>query len=146
MAGKDRPSWLHVLERCDLQVLGATAPKDAPSVTTAIRAVAGFDVEPVAVIPAAIPQAVHELDRQWHHYAALGPLYDEKGEFLIIPPVSGGSEIGWVRVSDPVGDMLPSRIAMVSGSPEFIAVSVDGRHMCAASVEEYDYWVVTHEF
>lgn len=25
-------------------------------------------------------------------------------------------------------------------------VSVDGRHLCATSVEEDDYWVVVHEF
>ncbi len=34
----------------------------------------------------------------------------------------------------------------VTGSPEFLAVSVDGRRLCAASDEEYDYWVVLHEF
>ncbi|MEU8971564.1 barstar family protein [Streptomyces monashensis] len=58
----DRPRWLQALERCGLQVLGVTAPQDAPSVTAAIRAVAGFDVEPVAVIPASDQQAVLELD------------------------------------------------------------------------------------
>ncbi|MEW2284443.1 hypothetical protein [Streptomyces sp. NPDC047841] len=70
----------------------------------------------------------------------------DKGEFLILPPVPGGSEIGWVRVRDTVGTLLPSRIAEVTGSPEFVTVSTDGRQLCAASVEEYDYWVVLHEF
>ncbi|MEV6111151.1 hypothetical protein AB0L59_01210 [Streptomyces sp. NPDC052109] len=65
--------------------------------TEAIRAVAGFAVEPVAVIPVAAPDAVDELDRQWPRYAALGPLCDEKGEFFLSPPVSGGSEIGGVK-------------------------------------------------
>ncbi|MGA5035851.1 hypothetical protein ACPCA8_02195 [Streptomyces capoamus] len=51
-----------------------------------------------------------------------------------------------MRVRDTVGTRLPSRIAEVTGSPEFVAVSTDGRRLCAASVEEYDYWVVLHEF
>jgi hypothetical protein len=38
-----------------------------------------------------------------------------------------------------------SRIAAVTGSPEFLAVSMDGHHLCAASAEEDDYWVVQHE-
>jgi hypothetical protein len=38
-----------------------------------------------------------------------------------------------------------SRIAAVTGSPEFLAVSMDGHHLCAASAEENDYWVVQHE-
>jgi hypothetical protein len=44
------------------------------------------------------------------------------------------------------GEDLPSRIAAVTGSPEFLAVSMDGHHLCAASAEEDDYWVVQHEF
>jgi len=51
-----------------------------------------------------------------------------------------------VRVKDTVGRNLPSRVAKVTGSPEFLVVSTDGRHLCAASVEEYDYWVVLHAF
>ncbi|MFK0024324.1 hypothetical protein [Streptomyces sp. NPDC090798] len=50
-------------------------------------------------------------------------------------------------VTDPVGEHLPSRIAAVTGSPEFLAVSMAGHHLRAASAEEDDYyWVVQHEF
>ncbi|OOV24889.1 hypothetical protein SM007_27840 [Streptomyces avermitilis] len=141
-----RPEWLDVLERCGLRVLDNTVPQGAPAVRTAIYAVTGFEVEPVAVIPASSPRATDELDEKWHHCASASSLYGDKGEFLILPPVPGGSEIGWVGVTDPIGGHLPSRIAAVTGSPEFLAVSVDGRHLCAASVEEDDYWVVQHEF
>ncbi|MFE0451682.1 hypothetical protein ACFW2D_10380 [Streptomyces sp. NPDC058914] len=109
----------------------------------AIHAVSGFEVEPVAAIPASTPHAADELDDAWHHHAAQASLY---GEFLVLPPVPGGSKVGWVRVKDPVGKNLPSRISGVTGAPEFVAVSVDGRHLCAASVEESHYWVVVHEF
>jgi YD repeat-containing protein len=116
------------------------------STAAAIRAVSGFEVEPVAEIPASTPHAADELDEAWHHHAAQASLHGQNGEFLVLPPVAGGSAVGWVRVKDPVGKNLPSRISGVTGSPEFVAVSVDGRHLCAASVEESDCWVVVHEF
>ncbi|PZH17635.1 hypothetical protein C1I97_04810 [Streptomyces sp. NTH33] len=145
MDDRRTPQWLETLGRCGLHVVKETA-QEGPPVKAALYAVNGVEVEPVVAIPASGPRALDELDQQWHHYAALAPLYGENGEFLVIPPVPGGSEVGWVRVTDRVGKNLPSRIAEVMGSPEFIAVSVDGRHLCAASVEEYDYWVVVHDF
>ncbi|MCX4431951.1 MULTISPECIES: hypothetical protein [Streptomyces] len=141
-----RPKWLDVLERCGLRVLETAVPQEAPPVNTAIYSVTGFEVEPVAVIPASSPRAADELDEKWHHCASTSALYGDKGEFLILPPLSGGSEIGWVAVTDPVGEHLPSRIAAATGSPEFLAVSMDGHHLCAASAEEDDHWVVRHEF
>jgi hypothetical protein len=139
------PDWLDVLGRCGLEVTGH-APQDGPPVNTAICAVTGFEVEPVASVPASTPRAADELDEAWHHHASRAPLCAENGDFLVLPPVPGGSGVGWVRVKDPVGKSLPSRIAGVTGSPEFVAVSVDGRRLCAASVEEDDYWVVLHTF
>ena len=140
-----KPEWRDVRERCGLHVL-ENAARSAPSVRSALHAVAGFEVEPIATIPTSSPGAVAELDGKWHLHASSVSLYDDNAEFLILPPVSGGSEIGWVRVRDAVGRNLPSRIAQVTGSPEFLAVSVDGHRLCAASVEEYDYWVVVQEF
>ncbi|MER7686664.1 hypothetical protein [Streptomyces sp. NPDC097610] len=61
------------------------------------------------------------LDEKWHHCA-------------------------WVAVTDPVGEHLPSGTAAVAGSPELRAVSMHGHHLCAASAQEDDYWVVRHEF
>ncbi|MER5533993.1 hypothetical protein [Streptomyces mirabilis] len=141
-----RPKWLDVLGRCGLRVRETAVPREAPPVNTAICSVTGFEVEPVAVIPASSPRSADELDEKWHHCASASALYGDKGEFLILPPLSGGSEIGWVAVTDPVGEHLPSRTAAVTGSPEFLAVSMDGHHLCAASAEEDDYWVVRHDF
>ncbi|MEV5545515.1 hypothetical protein AB0L35_05140 [Streptomyces sp. NPDC052309] len=143
--GELTPEWLRVFGRCGLQVVGVAAP-GGPPVEAAIHAVAGFDVVPVAAVPAASPGAAEELDRQWQHHASAAALHGERGEFLMLPPLSGGSAIGWVKVRDLVGGRLPSRVGKVTGSPEFLAVSVDGRRLCATSVEEDEYWVVLHEF
>ncbi|WP_240661136.1 hypothetical protein [Streptomyces sp. WAC 01438] len=145
MTDRQAPDWLDVLERCGLQFAGK-AEQGGPPVNSAIYAVTGLEVEPAVTIPASSPRAADELDAAWHHRASQVRLYGRDGEFLILPPVPGGSKVGWVRVKDPVGKNLPSRVGRVAGSPEFVAVSPDGRRLCAASVEDDDYWVVLHEF
>jgi len=140
-----KPKWRDVLERCGLQVL-ENGVQAAPPLQSAIYAFSGLEVEPVTTVPISSSGAMGELDEKWHFHASSVSLYDDTGEFLILPPVSGDRELSWVRVRDTVGRNLPSRIAKVTGSPEFLAVSADGRRLCAASDEEYDYWVVLHEF
>ncbi|MFF9849364.1 hypothetical protein [Streptomyces litmocidini] len=61
-------------------------------------------------------------------------------------PGRGGHGTGWIRVRDLVGTVLPSRIRAGTGLTEFMAVSVDGRIMCAVSDEEYDKWIIVHRF
>ncbi|MFH9864296.1 hypothetical protein [Streptomyces sp. NPDC017202] len=141
----DREAAVRLLERCGLEVTGGAAQGGPPAIA-ALHAVNGFEVEPVAAIPATAPHAADELDQAWHHHAARASLHTQNGEFLVLPPMPGGSEVGWIRVRDPAGENLPSRVSAAAGSPEFVAVSVDGRHLCAASVEEYDYWVVVYAF
>ncbi|MFG2598460.1 hypothetical protein [Streptomyces sp. NPDC048462] len=46
-------------------------------------------------------------------------------------------------MKDSVETGLPSRVASATGSPEFLALSVDGRHLCAVTSEEDEYWIVT---
>ncbi|MET8580704.1 hypothetical protein ABZX39_07400 [Streptomyces collinus] len=106
----------------------------------------GIEVQPTAVVPVSSSRAGDELDEKWHQRASESSFYGNRGEFLILPPVSGGSGIGWVGVIDPIGEHLPSRIAAVTGSPEFLAISHDGRQLCAVSVEDDEYWVLLHKF
>ncbi|MFJ6843786.1 hypothetical protein ACIQRE_14060 [Streptomyces griseoluteus] len=87
-----------------------------------------------------------EMSRLWYSQSSRLSLCGEAAEFLIMPPRAGGSKLGWVKVKDQVGIDLPSRIASVTGSPEFIALSLDGRRLCAVSVEDCEYWVVVHNF
>jgi hypothetical protein len=119
----DREAAVRRLERYGLEATGEAAP-DGPSVNATLYTVNGFEVEPVATSPA------DGLDKAWHHHTAQASLHAEKREFFILPPVPGGSRIGWVHVKDPVGRNLPSRIAEVTGPLEFVTVSVDGRNLC----------------
>jgi hypothetical protein len=82
MTNGQQLTWLDILEHCGLRVLETAVPQEAPPVNTAIY-------------------------EKWHHCASASALHGDKGEFLILPRLSGGSEIGWVAVTDPVGEHLP---------------------------------------
>ncbi|MFF6984825.1 hypothetical protein [Streptomyces sp. NPDC010273] len=142
MAGNPEAGWYGTLERCGLQPIENTLLQDVLSVKSAIYSVTGFEVAPTATIQIAHPHAIDVLDREWQRYASENSLFSKTGEFIIIPPVSGGSEVGWVRVRDLVGGQLPSRVIAATGSAEFIAASLDGRRLCAVSVEDDEYWIV----
>lgn len=152
------PAWHTTLEACGLLVLGRETPSPVPPVLTAIRAVTGVEVTPAVAVPESHPDVAAELDRQWRAETGALPLVSSGGEFLVVPPGRGGSSVGWVLVKDlfkttsvgadsvgaDPGEMgLPSRVARATGSPEFLALSVDGRHLCAVTSEEDEYWIVT---
>ncbi|MFF2522701.1 hypothetical protein [Streptomyces liangshanensis] len=142
-SGTGPPAWHRTLEACGLVVLGRDASPSAPDVLTAIRAVTGVEVTPAVTVAESRADAAAELDRRWLATASALPLASGEGEFLVVPPGRGGSAVGWVRVHDPVGTGLPSRVAGATGSPEFLALSADGRHLCAVTSEEDEYWIVT---
>ncbi|WP_165371881.1 hypothetical protein, partial [Streptomyces sp. L-9-10] len=116
-------------------------PATAPSALAAIHAVAGIDVESAVSV-----RAMGELDRRWYAQISGSLQTPSNDEFFILPPVKGGSKIGWVRVKDSRGTDLPSRIADATGAPEFLALSADGHNLFAVSVEDDEYWIVVHTF
>ncbi|MFB6666115.1 hypothetical protein ACFWEB_27595 [Streptomyces parvus] len=125
-----------------MKLASAELPASAPTTIEAIRMVAGFDVEPTLTIDAGPPDALHQLDLQWHEKAwpvLVGP---GSGTFLILPPGGGGAAVGWVPVEGIALPGLPSRIAAVTGTAEFVALSADGTRLCAVTEEEYEYWII----
>lgn len=139
----ETPAWQRTLEACGLRAIGREAPCPVPAVLTAIHAVTGAEVKPTVTVPESRPDVMAELNRQWLAETSRLPLVSGAGEFLIVPPGRGGSSVGWVLVKDPGDTGLPSRVASATGSPEFLALSADGRHLCAVTSEEDEYWMVT---
>ncbi|MFH8625754.1 hypothetical protein ACH4A8_28360 [Streptomyces vietnamensis] len=135
------PTWQQRLEGCGLQVLGPDTSPALPDVRKAHQAFAGYEVVPAVAVSDARPDAVEELDRQWDSLTASARLMTQNGEFCMPMP-----KTGWVRVKDPVGVNLPSRMMTGAGKTDFLAVSVDGRVLCAVSQEEYDKWIIVHHF
>ncbi|MFI8910928.1 hypothetical protein ACIGW4_04820 [Streptomyces sp. NPDC053513] len=140
------PDWHRKLEACGLQVLDLDRSPLLPEVRRAHIAWAGYEVKPTATVSLARPGVATELDRQWNSLTASVRLMTEAGEFCMPWPGRGLFEIGWIRVKDLVGVDLPSRLLAGAGLTEFLAVSVDGRIMCAVSDEEYDKWIIVHRF
>ncbi|MFF8472482.1 hypothetical protein [Streptomyces sp. NPDC015414] len=87
------------------------------------------------------------LDVRWRE-AAASLLTSHDGEFLIMLWGPGSIRKGWLRVRDREQSRagLPSRVCAAIGRPEFCCLSVDGKVLCAATVEQGEYWIVVHEF
>ncbi|WP_330237865.1 hypothetical protein [Streptomyces sp. NBC_00525] len=139
----EKPSWQRTLEACGLLAIRTEAPCPVPAVLTAIHAVTGIEVKPTATIAESHADVMAELDRQWLANTSKLPLVSGAGKLLIVPPGPGGSAAGWVLVKDSVRTGLPSRVAGATGSPELLALSVDGRYLCAVTSEEDEFWIVT---
>ncbi len=107
-----------------------------------ISTVARYEVEPRFTVPIASPDPIDELDRLWTSEARNTGICSDDGKFLLGLP-GRGSRHQILHVRDLIREHLPSRIAGVTGSPEFDAVSLDETRLCSASEEEYDFWIVS---
>ncbi len=137
---------LEALGRQGVVEAAGGVPETAPDPKSAFYAMVGYEVKPTRTVPRKAPDVRDRVDLVWHEEADRTGLFDEDGEFLLFFWIPGDPTGGWLRVRDPIGTRLPSRIAAATGNREFIAASLDGRHMCAVSVEEYDDWIITHSF
>ncbi|MDQ1009870.1 hypothetical protein QFZ82_004355 [Streptomyces sp. V4I23] len=126
-------------------VLGGATP-EAPTPLSAVLAVTGAYVTPRVRIPHMTPDRDERVDVQWHELAAQMHLFTDDGSFLLRLSNPGSESRGWLRVRDEMGVRLPSRLNSATGRREFIAVSLDGVHLCAVSVEDDEDWIVTHSF
>ncbi|MFI2780079.1 hypothetical protein [Streptomyces sp. ALB3] len=137
--------WREILHACSLTVLEGKPPVSAPMPVTAIHYVTGVEVEPSSSIEMEGPAALDEVDRRWQTETSDRLTNTEVGEFFILPPGGGGATIGWVRVRGATNIPLPSRIAAVTGSPEFLSLSADGNYLCAVTEEDDEYWIVVRQ-
>ncbi|TVT23542.1 hypothetical protein FNH05_33000 [Amycolatopsis rhizosphaerae] len=136
-----------VLEGIALRLLDvADSDSDRPSPAHGWRAVAGYEVVPRHTVAISSENAGEEIDRLWHAVADELSIYSEDAEFLLDLPGPRQDTPGWLRARDLRRTRLPSRIHSVTGSWEFIALSENGRRLCAVSKEEYDYWIVARTF
>ncbi|MER5224781.1 hypothetical protein [Streptomyces flaveus] len=85
------------------------------------------------------------LDEEWQLHAPSHIHWPDQ-DFLLILSGSGSLAQGWFRVYDPIGTKLPSRVAFATGQPDLLALSLDGKQLCAITTEDDNYWVITHTF
>lgn len=120
-------------------------PEEALDPNTAILAATSGNVRPTATVGIKDANSMNTLDTLWDTIAKplITPL---PGEFLIILWGKGSMRDGWFRAQYSLTSKLPSRICEAIGRPEFFALSLNGRDFSAVTVEEDDYWVVTHTY
>ncbi|MEW1902045.1 hypothetical protein [Streptomyces sp. NPDC086147] len=142
MAESIRNTWLNRMAATGLTVSDAPAPVDVPSVLEAMQSVANWEVQPAVEVSLSHPEALQELDRQWYAQATQNGLFGDGDSFLLSISGSGSSAFGWVVVKWAPGAELAPRLARAEEGLDFVAMSVDGRVVCAVTEEEYEYWVV----
>ncbi|MGI5356376.1 hypothetical protein ACQI4E_13865 [Streptomyces sp. CA-252508] len=144
--GPDVALLLEALGQQGLERREGGTPEGAAAPKKAILAVSGGNVRPTLTVNHRDPGAREQVDTLWHQEAERLKIFDQNGEFLLLATYPGSLAKGWLRMKDSVGNHLPSRIAAATGYRDFIAVSLDGKSLCAVSVEEYEDWIVTHSF
>lgn len=136
---------MRMLSKTGLHIIDSPPPPDVPSALEAIQRVASMEVVPAAVIGQNSPDSIAAVDRAWYKLARENSIFNSAGTFLIFTAGPGGDKLGWTTVQwTPTARLSPH--LQDQNSPEFIAMSIDGRRLCAATTEEYDYWIVTHHF
>ncbi|MFG2495066.1 hypothetical protein ACGFSD_29025 [Streptomyces caniferus] len=144
---KDVADWISYLTSTGMLIPDQEPTQGIPEATTALHIVNGIEVEPNISISRNSPDSLGSLNHHWKQQSEAAHLYSATGEILVCSPATCPADVGWLRVQDPMrGENIASRLIQAKGSPTFLALSEDGRHLCAISVEDEDYWIVSHEF
>ncbi|MFJ4775343.1 hypothetical protein [Streptomyces sp. NPDC088762] len=128
------------LAKAGLEAVAGHAGEEVPSYARAFKAVVNVEVKPVATVPRTAPGALQEADRLWREHARAAGVIDGEGCFLV-----RGADRDWVRVRGTAHTALSAALVPGAGSM-VIAMSPDGRRLCALTEEDDDYWIVVHHF
>ncbi|MGA5217716.1 hypothetical protein ACPCAE_16850 [Streptomyces cinereoruber] len=140
------PELINALTRQGLRDARREIPAGILQPKKASLIVYGGNNQPTLIVPRRGPSAGDQVDALWHQEAERLEIFDRDREFLLFATYPGTLARGWIRVKDSNGTRTPSRIAAATGHSDFIAVSLDGKSLCAVSYEEYEIWIVTHSF
>ncbi|WP_103534009.1 hypothetical protein [Streptomyces sp. SM11] len=126
--------------KAGLEVVAQGVAEGLPSYARAFKAVANVEVAPRATVARSAPEALVEADRLWLEHARTAAVIDGEGCFLV-----RGADRDWVRVRRTSHTVLFAALVPGAGSM-VIAMSPDGRRLCAHTEEDDDYWIVVHRF
>jgi hypothetical protein len=124
------------LRNSGLDVLGKFEG-GGPTVTDAFHRVAHIDAVPIQRISVNEPDATRKLGESWKFHALQGGVLASDGSFL----VAGGLNYGWVQVRLTDATDI-SALEDTQGELLFMARSLRGHRVCAASKEEGEYWIL----
>ncbi|MFJ6249374.1 MULTISPECIES: hypothetical protein [unclassified Streptomyces] len=142
MTDSAKEEWLSRIASTGLTISSDPAPSDVPPVREAMLSVSNWEVEPTSTVPLDHANALQEVDQNWHAHAARNGLFGNDGSFLLSVSGAGSRKFGWAMVKWSPGAELAPRLARAEEGLDFVAMSVDGRVVCAVTEEEYEYWIV----
>ncbi|WP_225826889.1 hypothetical protein [Streptomyces naphthomycinicus] len=127
-------------EVADFEVLGRFSGP-GPTVMEAFRRVVHISATPVRRVARHTPGFAERLNEAWVAQARQAGVLADDGSFL----VAGNLEYGWlhVRLTDAT-DILS--LEPPDGDLTFIARSMSGHSVCAASSEGAEYWILREDF
>ncbi|MFD8721670.1 hypothetical protein ACFV2H_27710 [Streptomyces sp. NPDC059629] len=124
-----------------LEVVARYTGDYGPSAEEAFRRVVHIDATPVQRLQKRGPDAAHRVDDAWKARAREGGVVADDGSFL----AAASMNYGWVQVRlTPRTDI--SALADQGGELLFIARSLSGHRVCAASTEGSEYWILEMDF
>ncbi|MFJ4863755.1 hypothetical protein [Streptomyces sp. NPDC088748] len=139
-AGKGAGAPAPQLAAAGLEVVARDVAEGLPPYARAFKAVVNVEVAPQATVPRTAPGALQEADRLWLEHARAAAVIDDEGCFLV-----RGADRDWVVVRRTAHTALSAALVPGAGSM-VIAMSPDGRRLCALTEEDDDYWIVVHHF
>ncbi|MFE7141468.1 hypothetical protein ACFVAG_27305 [Streptomyces sp. NPDC057644] len=128
------------LAKAGLESVAQGVAEGLPSYARAFKAVVNVEVAPQATVARSAPGATAEADRLWLEHARAAAVIDDEDCFLV-----RGADRDWVRVRRTPHTALSAALVPGAGSM-IIAMSPDGRRLCALTEEDDDYWIVVHHF
>ncbi|GHF35318.1 hypothetical protein GCM10010218_15680 [Streptomyces mashuensis] len=135
--------WQGKVAASGLSLMGVGV--DLPVATLdAWRVVAGFETEPAATVGQDVDGALGLVGQEWLRISREFRLFGEDGKFFLSLAGPGAGELGWLLIGWSDDADLASHLVH-QGGPEFVAMSLDCRRICAVTTEEYDYWAVAEE-
>ncbi|MEU9152512.1 PE-PGRS family protein [Streptomyces sp. NPDC048417] len=135
-----REELVALLGRAGLELAGEPCVEDVVPPPVAWRHVITMGARPTVEVALDLPDAVAELNAQWHRLVSGAGLLDGDGVFLV--DFQGNPRRGWIRVRLTDGWDLAGVLGERSGQPEFVTLSLDGDALVGATTEEYTVWLV----
>ncbi|MFJ7159045.1 hypothetical protein ACIQUQ_29435 [Streptomyces sp. NPDC101118] len=128
------------IAKARLEAVAADVPEGLPPYAQAFTAVVNVEVVPVARVSRAGTGATAAADRLWLEHARAEAVLDDQDRFLV-----HGADRDWVQVRLTADTALSAALPPGTGSMA-IAMSTDGRRLCALTEEDDEYWIVVHRF
>ncbi|MFI9168258.1 PE-PGRS family protein [Streptomyces lincolnensis] len=138
-----RDELAELLKRAGLEIVGDGGIEEVLPPRAAWRRVIGHEVVPAVAVRADRPDLAEAVNQEWHRLATELGVLGADGVFLVevAGDWTGCAPRRWTRVR--LGDDWD--LAGALKGMEFMTLALDGDALVAATVEEYDVWLVAED-